>query len=222
MITHSSLNDLCNMLQGRPILLGAVVAQSNVVGKAGLIACSGDGIVEELHRLCVPLLFPKKRTFKDLSFLGIRVALIQDASSKLCLLLLIGDRCLKHQHPFRVLRRFHCSASLIGFFIQSCLDEALDMIDLVFINVRHHLYHLAISICCIRKVLHVIVAIAQQGQSTTALGKELKLLIEDLHRLVILLLHDMGVDGFGHLPLLDLNSAHHGCKGFRVRLLPAT
>lgn len=51
MIPYAPLNDLSDVFQGWPVLLGAVVAQSHIVRKAGLVACGLGRIIEELHSL---------------------------------------------------------------------------------------------------------------------------------------------------------------------------
>lgn len=58
MLAHASLNDLCNVLQSRPKLLGAVVAQRNVVAVGWLKVWGNESVREGVQVHQLPCLQP--------------------------------------------------------------------------------------------------------------------------------------------------------------------
>mmetsp|Transcript_118045 Transcript_118045/g.376383 ORF Transcript_118045/g.376383 Transcript_118045/m.376383 type:complete len:429 (-) Transcript_118045:3-1289(-) len=203
-VAHSSFDNLGNVLQRRPILLGAVVAQRDIVGQVGLVADRVHRLGKLLHGLGVSFLLPEERAFEDLPLLRLGRALVQEGPRELDLVLLVGDGRLKKHDPLPVVRIFDAGASLESVFVHAGLHQALNMVDLVVVNLWAHLGELAVDILGILEVLHVVITIAEQGQATPTGGEILKLVAQYLDGLDVLVLLDVLVHSFRHLALTNL------------------
>mmetsp|Transcript_69058 Transcript_69058/g.160053 ORF Transcript_69058/g.160053 Transcript_69058/m.160053 type:complete len:221 (-) Transcript_69058:1183-1845(-) len=208
MVANAALDDLCNVLECRAILFCAVVAEGHVVGQVGLVASRVHSIRELLHGISMSFLLPQEGALKHLALFGIWAALIQDTPSQLHLVLLVGNGSLQEHDALRVLGVLNRLTHLGRFVVEPSLHKALDMVDLVFVDLWAGLTELTIRLRCVVEVLHVVVAVAQQRQCTSTLWEVLQLVAQHLDSLLVLLLHDVLIDRLGHLTLLHRCSDH--------------